>query len=101
MTAIYNDAYLARFVTEEIKTRAAAEIETHGEFPDEWVDRLLPPQAYIIVCLEQQGAPDDMFSAKLKSYQKEFDRLLAYARQAVPDPDGNVRPIFGIPMERA
>jgi hypothetical protein len=101
VSAIYSDAYLARFVTPEIEARAESEIATHGTFSDEWVDRLLPPQAYVIICLEQQGAPDDMFSAKLKSYQKELDRLLSYARTATPDADGNVPAVFSVPIERA
>lgn len=101
MSAIYNDAYLSRFVTAEIETRASAEIATHGTFLQEWIDRLLPPQAYVIICLEQQGAPDDMFSAKLKSYQKELDRLIGYARTATPDLDGNIPPVFGVTLDRS
>jgi hypothetical protein len=100
MSAIYEDAYLKGFVTIDIEERAEAEVATYGTFAQEWIDRLLPPQAYIIVCLENQANPDDLFTAKLKTYQKELDRLLAYARSATPDIEGYISPIFGVPMER-
>lgn len=100
MTATYHDAYLKPYVTVELEQRAYAEVDTFGTFSSEWRDRLVVPQAYVIICLEKQGAPDDLFTVKLKTYQKELDRILAHARSATPDSQGNIPSIFGIPMER-
>jgi len=100
MSAKYEDAYLKPYVDRALEARAYSEVDLYGTFADEWRDRLVVPQAYILICLDKQGAPDDLFTAKLKSYRQEFDRLLAHARVATPDADGNALPIFGIPMER-
>lgn len=100
MTAIYNDHYLDTFKTPEIEAQAEADIAVFGTFDQEWIDRLLPPQVYKIICIANQAAPDDLFTAKLKTYRSEFDRLLIRAQTATPDSEGNTPPIFAIPMER-
>lgn len=101
MSADYEDAYLKAFVTTKVQQRAYEEVDLYGTFTDEWRDRLVVPQAYVIVCLEHQGTADDLFSQKLKNYQKELDRLVAHARAAVTDSGGNSPSIFGVPLERS
>ena len=44
--------------------------------------------------------PEDLFTAKLAAYRKEFDGMLAQARAATPDAAGNAL-IFNVPLERA
>lgn len=97
----YFDAYLKAQVTEERETRAIAEVLALGSFSPTWTARLVVPRAYIIACLECQAAPDDLFAQKLKHYRGEFDALLVQARTAVPAPDGNPLPVFGMSLERA
>lgn len=97
----YNDAFLAKFCTADVETRSYAEIDLIGTFADAWRDRLVVYKAYVLVCLENQADEDDLFSVKLKQYEKQFDRTLAQARVATPDTSGNVLPIMGIPLERA
>lgn len=101
MSAEYEDAYLKGFVTTKITKRAYEEVDLYGTFSEEWRDRLVVPQAYVIICLEHQGTADDLFSQKLKNYQKELDRLVAHARAATTDSSGNAPSIFGVPLERA
>jgi len=101
MTAVYYDAYLERFCGAVMEERAYAEIDLRGTFATEWRDRLVVYMAYILVCLENQANEDDLFTTKLKNYQKEFDRVLAQARVATPDAEGNILPMIGVPLERA
>jgi hypothetical protein len=55
----------------------------------------------MMACLENQADPEDLFSAKYKMYSKEFEGLLAQARTAAQDDDGNYAPIYSIPLERS
>lgn len=100
MSVIYYDAYLKKFCDSAIEYRAYGEVDIRGTFSDAWRDRLVVYMAYILVCLENQANEEDLFTAKLKSYQKEFDRVLAQARAATPDVEGNILPMIGIPLER-
>lgn len=97
----YNDAYLSKFCTEDRETRAFSFVDTLGTFATEWREPLTVLRCYVIACLECQADPEDLFSAKLKNYNKEFDALLAQARAATPDDSGISLPIFSIPLERA
>lgn len=97
----YPDAYLSKFCTEEREERAYADVDTLGTFADGWRDKLTILRCYILACLEHQADPDDLFSAKLKNYNKEFDAMLAQARAATSDSSGTNLPIFSIPLERA
>jgi hypothetical protein len=81
----YPDAYLAKFCTTEREDRAFSDVDTAGTFAAEWRNRLATLRCYIIACLENQSAPDDLFTAKLKSYRAEYDALLAQAKAATPD----------------
>lgn len=99
----YYDAYLAPLVTQERETRAIAEVAAIGTFPDTWTERLVRLRAYCIVCAESQKAPDDLFTAKLKTYSKEFaDALpLAKAAQDALTSDSGLGVFASIPLERA
>jgi len=101
MTAlVYPDAYLARFCDDDREERAYAAVDLLGTFATTWRDSLTIIKCYILACLENQGDPEDLFTAKLKSYSKEFDGLLAKAQTAAVDADGNFAAVFSIPLER-
>ncbi len=40
-------------------------------------------RGYVLTCLESNATGEDVFSVKLKQYQKEFDATLALARSAI------------------
>lgn len=82
MKYAYADAYLARLVTTEREDRATADVAALGTLPAAWVERLIPLRTYVLTCMECQQAPDDLFSAKLPAYRKEFEASLASARLA-------------------
>ena len=95
----YPDSYLARFCTEAREARAFAQVDTIGTFVVVWRNTLTALQCYILACIENQADPEDLFTAKLKTYRSEFDRQLAMARAATPDPAGSAF-IFSVPLER-
>ena len=100
---IYPDAYLARFCTVDVETRAIANVALLGSFPAAWKERLAIVQAYIIACLENQADAEDLFTAKLKSYRSLLDMLLPQAKAAEAAAN-NTRTgisLFSIPLERA
>lgn len=81
----YFDAYLAPLIdkTPEFETRAAEDVAQLGTFPAPWPDKLTVLRAYILVCLENSASSEDVFTLKLKQYQKEFDFTLRQAQAAV------------------
>lgn len=97
---VYPDAYLAKFCTVDRETRAFDEVDMLGTFTTVWRNRLTVLKTYILACLENQADAEDLFTAKLASYRKEFDAMLAQARAANPDDAGNTL-IFNVPLERA
>lgn len=99
----YADAYLAPLVTKEREARAIAEVADYGTFPTSWTERLVRLRAYCIVCAESQKAPDDLFSAKLKTYTKEFNDALPHAQAAqdATTSESGLGGVFSIPLERA
>ena len=101
MTLNYRDAYLQDFCTQELEDIADEDVSNLGDFTEEWQEKLTVVRCYILACLENQASPDDLFTAKYKTYSKEFEGLLAQARTASPDSDGNLPPIFSIPLERS
>ncbi len=98
-TLNYPDAYLARFCTDEREARAFAEVDLLGTFSTEWRDKLAQLKCYVIACVENQAQPDDLFTAKLKSYRVEFDAQLARANAAADNTDNAL--VFTIQLERA
>lgn len=105
MTTVYTypDAYLDRFCTDEREARAIADIATYGTFPAAWTEKLVIVQTYILACLEHQGAEEDLFTSKLKTYRGEFARLLPLALKAAAEAEGEVSTggIWSVPLERA
>lgn len=102
-TYAYPDAYLSRFCTDNVETRALANVALFGTFPAAWTERLTIVQAYIIACLENQADAEDLFTAKLKSYRSQFDVLLPQALAAAAAAAGSTTGlgIYSIPLERA
>ncbi len=103
LTYTYADEYLSQLITDDREARATADVALLGTFPAAWLERLVRLRAYILTCQESQAAPDDLFSAKLKHYQKEFDAILP-AAQAAADAetsDTGTGMVFSIPLERA
>jgi hypothetical protein len=79
----YTDAHLSRLVTLERETIATGDVDALGAFPTAWRNRLITLRTYVIICLEsQKGGMDDIFSAKLSSYRREYDATLVQARRA-------------------
>lgn len=106
-TYTYPDAYLAKFCTQAMETRAIADVAVMGTFNTFWTERLTVLRAYIIVCLENQADAEDLFTAKLKSYKVEMQGATASAQaQAAADAAEssnmvNGFGVFSIPLERA
>lgn len=103
MTYPYNDAYLAKFCTKDRETRAIADVAIMGTFSVEWTERLVVARTYVIACQENQASPDDLFTAKLKTYRGEFDKLLPMAKAAADELAGTHSGggVFSVPLERA
>lgn len=106
LTYTYHDAYLARFVDEPLEARALADVAVLAgdrTFSADWLERVAVVQAYIIAARENQADPDDLFTAKLKTYRAELSVLLpqalAAADAAAGEPGG--LGLFSITLERA
>ena len=81
----YTDSYLKNRVTEDIEATAMEEIDAIREFPDDpidWREKLVVLRTYILSCLEQTSASDDVFAVKLTHYRKEYDSTLSRAHAA-------------------
>ena len=106
----YPDAYLAVFCTEDRETRATANVDLYeSQLPDgqvfsaEWTERLIITQTYIIACIENQADAEDLFTAKLKTYERQWQTLLPQAIAATAS-EGETLGGFGlysVPLERA
>lgn len=83
LTYTYPDAYLQPLVTEAREARAIADVagqfETTTALPAFWKQRMVILRAYVITCQESQRAPDDLFTAKLKTYSAEWDKAVPAA----------------------
>jgi len=101
MSIDYTDPYLLQYCSYEIEQRAIAHVESLGTFTQASKDKLTVLYAYIIICKENLSAGDDLFTKKLKIYEKDFDGALSVAETESPDDDGNYSPVFSIPLERA
>lgn len=96
----YHDAYLSRHCSEDRETRAYADVDDIATFAQEWRDKLAVIRCYVIVCLECQGEPDDLYGVKLKHYRSEFDAVLSQAKAATTDAGGMPIPVFSVPILR-
>jgi hypothetical protein len=100
MPYTYADVYLSA-QAESREDRAIADVAQIGTFAQEWLDRLVPLRAYVLTCQECMNSGDDVFSAKLAAYRKEFDSTLSQAKAATDDADGNPLPALTVSLERA
>lgn len=100
-TLTYPDAYLAKFCTEDRENRAFDDVDREGTFDTDTRNRLTILRCYIIACLENQASPDDLFTAKLKSYGAEYKGELVKAKADLAIEEGTNALIFTIPLERA
>lgn len=100
LTYTYADSYLKAQVTEARETRAIADVNDIAVFSAAWLAKLAVLRAYVIVCLECQAQPDDLFASKLKHYREEWDATLAQAKAATVDTQGNPLPSLSISLER-
>ena len=82
LTHPYHDQYLGPLVTGPTEERAVADVDALGSFPAAWAARLVVLRTYILTCLDSQRAPEDLFTAKLAVYRKEFDATLPQAKAA-------------------
>ena len=57
-------------------------------------------RAYILVCLESNASSEDVFTLKLKQYQKEFDLTLRLAQMAANLAVANPAMAVCFPLER-
>jgi len=73
----YTDGYL--MPDDERELRALADINKIGITDAFYLEKLVILKTYLIVCLEDQSAPDDLFNQKLKHYQSEYDKVLQEA----------------------
>lgn len=79
----YNDKFLSPLTTAERELAAKEYVESIGTFPEPWKTRLIVLRTYIIICNESlKGTPDDIFSAKLKTYRQEYSDALERGRDA-------------------
>jgi len=83
LTLPYRDSYLAPLMTTEREGRALAEVDRIAAFPTAWRETLGVLRGYILTCLESNAAGEDVFSVKLKQYQREYDAALVQARAAL------------------
>ena len=102
MTDRFQDVFLNRHCTPERLNRAYAHIEglSLDGITDEWRERLATLRTYVIVCLECQASPEDLFAEKLKHYRAEWETGLLQAKAAAPTSDGGRRSLFTVDLER-
>lgn len=99
-TLTYHDAYLKALIDDAAETRAYADVDALGAFDTTWRDKLTVLRAYVITCMEKQADPEDLFTAKLAVYRKEFDSVLAMARAASAVASGTGPALISIPIMR-
>lgn len=96
----YYDAYLSPYVTQSYEDRAEVDVDAIGTFATAWRNKLIVLRAYILICLESMAAEDDLFSAKLAEYRKEYNTTLGKAQSVTLDDDGNPGASLSISWER-
>lgn len=100
----YPDEYLQPFCTEDREARAIEEVEfLAGDrtFDADWTEKLVILQTYIIACIENQAAKDDLFDVKLKLYRDEMAVQLPRAQAAADATADVVGTVYTIPVRRA
>lgn len=95
----YTDSYLKALITNNLEARAGEDVADLGSFPLIWANKLTVLRAYILCCLESNADEEDVFTLKLKQYQREFDATLQQARRAAQAPTPGYFPL-SMPLER-
>ncbi len=103
LTYTYEDAFLKRFCTEAVETRAIAAIAVFGTFPTAWQERLVKAQTYVLAARENMVNEGDVFDVKLRAYSSELSALLPQAQRAAAAAASAVSSasVFSVPLERA
>lgn len=96
----YTDAYLRGYVDPDTEQRAAGDVDALGSFPEFWRDKLIALRVYVLICMDKQAEPEDLFTAKLATYNKEYSATLAQARAAVAATNDASPSLFSIPILR-
>jgi len=99
MDFIYRDSFLATLVTQTNENDAVASIATYGSFTEMQLEQLVPLRTYVLCCIDNVKAPDDIFATKKKMYEKEFVDALSIAK--TKDATGATVSIFSIPISRS
>ena len=82
----YLDPYLGNLVTEALETEALGDLaEIYADFSADWLEKLVPLRAYILLCTRNQTQADDVYSLKLATYRREFEAQLASAKASTTD----------------
>jgi tRNA(Ile)-lysidine synthase TilS/MesJ len=102
LTLTYDDAYLAPLIAAKPtwETRALADVAQLGTFPDPWPAKLAVLRACVLCCLESLADENDVFSAKLKQYQKEWAASLQAARLAADAAASAPTRLVSLPIQR-
>lgn len=100
MAITYSDEFLQPLCTAARETEAGDYVDDLGTFPDAWRNRLIRLRVYILSCLDAQAEPDDLYSAKLEDYRREWRDILPQARAASTDEAGDQRSAIAISWER-
>lgn len=99
MDYLYRDGYLKDLVTQTNEDDAVASIATYGTFTPTQLEQLVPLRSYVLCCIDNVKAPDDIFATKKKMYEKEFTDALAVAK--TKGASGASVSIFSIPISRS
>lgn len=103
-TYAYPDAYLDSFCTTEREARAIEDVTLLASgrtLSADWTERLVILQTYILSCLEHQGDPEDLFTAKLKTYREELAIQLPRALADADETADVVSAPYTFPVVRA
>jgi len=94
------DGYLDREIDQATIDAATSDIETR--YPDivdaYYKQKLIDLRVYLLICLANQTAADDLYTAKYKLYSKEFDATLKAAQSSIAKVNNNA--LFSIHIER-
>lgn len=95
------DAYLDSLITTEITEQATNYVEAvHSSITDTYFkEMLIALRVYILVCLDNQSEPDDIFATKKTDYKEMFKEVLenAESKQSASESKSTL----SFPMERA
>lgn len=99
-TLTYHDAYLSPYADDAVEARAFDYVDQLDTFDAVWRDQLAVLRAYLLICMDKQAEPEDLFTAKLKTYRREFESTLAQARSAAAAVTGESPALFSVPLLR-